>query len=280
MELTQWPHDLTQWMDLLGGALGLLGFIFFPLELWRLKREAKLNKPMVFEMLASTSPLVLTLILGPWVISFITGLYTKASAVALFHLETTPLTAVLSVILVDFLYYWDHRCSHVFRPIWAISHSVHHSSETYNQTVALRVSFIDGFISPWFYLPAVLIGFDPLLVLASFGFILGYQQWIHTETIGRLKWFDAWLNTPANHRVHHGVQPQYIDKNYGAVLMLWDQLFGTYVAEDETVKYGLTTPIGSPNPLWVHTAEAVAWVRDVARPGTLGQRFRRLVLMA
>jgi sterol desaturase/sphingolipid hydroxylase (fatty acid hydroxylase superfamily) len=142
----------------------------------------------------------------------------------------------------------------------------------------LRISAIDGFLSPWFYTPALLIGFHPLLVVASFGLILAYQQWIHTETIGKLGWFDRVFNSPSNHRVHHGSQPQYLDKNYGAILIIWDRLFGTYEPEGEPVVFGLTEPLGTANPLAVHFSEAVKLVKDPVAARSWRVRLKLLVL--
>jgi sterol desaturase/sphingolipid hydroxylase (fatty acid hydroxylase superfamily) len=100
-------------------------------------------------------------------------------------------------------------------------------------------------------------------VLGAFGVIIAYQQWLHTELIDKLPLLDGWLNTPSNHRVHHAMQPQYLDKNYGAILMIWDRIFGTYAPEIEPVQYGLTDQIESANPIKVHVAEAVKLFRDL-----------------
>jgi sterol desaturase/sphingolipid hydroxylase (fatty acid hydroxylase superfamily) len=270
-----WPALLDVAATVLAAAL----LVLLPLEVWRRWRTGRLTRAAVLEMLASASPVIPTILLNGVVLAFITALFAEAAALSPWRMPVNGWTTLAAVLLVDFLYYWDHRCAHRFRPYWAISHSVHHSSRQYDQTVGLRISFIDGFLSPWFYLPAVLVGFDPLLVLAAFGFILGYQQWIHTETIGALPGFDGWLNTPANHRVHHGVQAQYLDKNYGAVLMVWDRLFGTYQPEGEPVRYGITVPIGSSNPWQVHTIELTRMFRDLRRAPTAREFLRRLLLL-
>ncbi len=244
--------------------------VMLPLELWRLYKT-RADRRRWLELLASASPLLPTLLMGGLVASFILALYGGAATLAPWAIPTTPWTAALTLLAVDFLYYWDHRCAHENRTYWALAHSVHHSSPHFDQTTGLRVSFVDGFISPWFYLPLVLIGIDPLLVLGALGVIIAYQQWLHTELIGKLPLLDGWLNTPSNHRVHHAMQPQYLDKNYGAILMVWDRLFGTYVREEEPVQYGLTEQIESANPIKVHFAEAVKLVRDVWRSRSLAQ---------
>jgi sterol desaturase/sphingolipid hydroxylase (fatty acid hydroxylase superfamily) len=254
-----------EWAALcLGGMIAVI----FPLELWRLFRD-RAKQGRWLELLASASPLVPTLFAGGIVAAFIAGLYGSTAQFSLWKIPTTPLSIVLTLVVVDFLYYWDHRCAHENRSYWAIAHSVHHSSPHFDQTTALRVSFVDGFISPWFYLPLVVIGVDPLQVLGALGVIIAYQQWLHTELIGRLPLFDSWLNTPSNHRVHHAMQAQYLDKNYGAILMIWDRMFGTYAREEEPVQYGLTEQINSSNPIIVHVAEAVKLTRDVWHSGSI-----------
>jgi sterol desaturase/sphingolipid hydroxylase (fatty acid hydroxylase superfamily) len=273
------PQTLIDWLGLAGALLSALIVVLLPAEIWRRWRAGRLSRAVVLEMLASASPLIPTVLLGGVVLAFIGMLYASCAQLAPWQIPTNAWSATVAVLLVDFLYYWDHRSAHRFRPYWAIAHSVHHSSTQYDQTIGLRISFVDGFISPWFYVPAVLIGFDPLLVLAALGLILGYQQWIHTETVGKLRWFDGWLNTPANHRVHHGVQAQYIDKNFGAVLIIWDRMFATYEPEVEPVRYGLSKPIGSSHPWQVHTKELSRLLADLNQARNWRQWWRSLVLM-
>jgi len=264
---------LIAWIGALGFWMSFALLPMLPWELWRRWRAGQLNAASAREMLASASPLLPNLLTGGLVLAFIAALFNAAANLQLTAIPTTPLSALLCLLLVDFLYYIDHRCGHRVRAYWAISHSVHHSSPQYDQTTGLRVSFIDGFLSPWFYLPAILIGFDPWLVAACLGFILGYQQWLHTEAIGRLPWLDGWLNTPSNHRVHHGSQAQYLDKNYGAVLMIWDRMFGSYQPEVEAVRYGLTEAIGSSHPVRVHLHEALRLLRDLNQTGDWRTRW-------
>jgi sterol desaturase/sphingolipid hydroxylase (fatty acid hydroxylase superfamily) len=253
-----------QFLDWVSIALGLALVVFLPLELWQRHKAGKLSWASMREMGASVSPLIPTILLGGIVTTFILWLFTNAGNLAPWKIPTTPITILACILLVDFSYYWDHRCGHRVNLYWSVSHSVHHSSGQYDQTTALRISAIDGFISPWFYTPVILIGFEPLLVGSCLGFILAYQQWIHTETIGKLGWFDRYFNSPSNHRVHHGSQPQYIDKNYGAILIIWDRIFGTYEPEGEDVVYGLITPLTSANPITVHISEGVKMVKELA----------------
>jgi sterol desaturase/sphingolipid hydroxylase (fatty acid hydroxylase superfamily) len=171
-----------------------------------------------------------------------------------FKIPVNSWTILLAILLADFLYYWNHVAEHRIRLFWA-HHSVHHSSTDFNLSVALRLAWTEDFILWIFYIPLVLIGFHPLVVLIAMEAIGLYQIWIHTQKIGQLGILDEVLNTPSLHRVHHGANPQYIDKNYGAILCLWDKLFGTYEPEREKVVYGLTEPIDSQNPIKINVFE-------------------------
>jgi sterol desaturase/sphingolipid hydroxylase (fatty acid hydroxylase superfamily) len=168
----------------------------------------------------------------------------------------------------DFLYYWFHRKSHEVNAFWA-AHVVHHQSEEYNLAVALRQGAFQGAISWIFYLPLAVIGFPPLMFLTVSSIDTLYQFWIHTRAIGRLGPLEWVLSTPSNHRVHHGRNPKYVDRNHGGILIVWDRLFGTYVAEQEEPVYGITTPLRSWNPVWANLhywAFLVGTVRRAARP--------------
>jgi sterol desaturase/sphingolipid hydroxylase (fatty acid hydroxylase superfamily) len=137
--------------------------------------------------------------------------------------------------------------SHEINAIWA-THIVHHQSEEYNLTVALRQSWFQAFFSTLFYLPLAWIGFDPITTVTVIAFNTLYQFWIHTELIKNMGWFEWIFNTPSHHRVHHGSNPEYIDKNHGGTLIVWDRIFGTFQAEQVAPVYGITTPLRSWNP--------------------------------
>jgi sterol desaturase/sphingolipid hydroxylase (fatty acid hydroxylase superfamily) len=250
-------------VDDIAGIAGVVPFLLLPLEFWRLHKAQQLGKRTWLEVLANLSPLIPVVLTTGMVTAFVIWLFSSVAKVALVTLPINIWTILGAIVLVDFMYYWDHRLGHRVRALWAFSHSVHHSSPLFNQTTGLRISFVDGFISPWYYTPIIFLGFDPFLVASAFGVILAYQQWIHTETIGKLGWFDVLFNSPSNHRVHHGVQEQYLDKNYGAIFMIWDHLFGTYEAEGEAVTYGLVHQIDSVNPVQVHLAEGIRFVQKL-----------------
>jgi sterol desaturase/sphingolipid hydroxylase (fatty acid hydroxylase superfamily) len=185
----------------------------------------------------------------------------------LFDVPVALWSVVLCFVLDDFLYYWFHRTAHEIRWFWA-SHVVHHSSQHYNLSTALRQTWTGPIsISFAFRLPLFLIGFPVEMVLFVGGLNLVYQFFIHTEAVRRLPFgLEAVLNTPSHHRVHHGTNPRYLDRNYGGVLIVWDRLFGTFEAEDDAdpVRYGIVRNLASFNPLWVATHEWIGIARDVA----------------
>jgi hypothetical protein len=152
---------------------------------------------------------------------------------------------------VDFCYYWFHRASHRINFLWA-GHAVHHQSEHYNLSVALRQGVVQSLFSWICYLPLALLGFPTWMFLIMSSLNTLYQFWIHTEFIKRMGWFEILFNTPSHHRVHHGKNLQYIDKNYGGSLIIWDKLFGTYEREDAPSDYGTTEPLNSWDPFFAN----------------------------
>lgn len=183
----------------------------------------------------------------------------------LFEIGWTWWALVLCFFGEDLSYYWFHRLAHERRWFWA-SHVVHHSSQHYNLTTALRQTWTGVFaLSFAFKLPLVLIGFPPDMVFMFSAISLVYQFWIHTETIGRLGPFEWVLNTPSHHRVHHAVNAKYLDANYAGVLIIWDRMFGTFVPEDDREKprYGIISQLGTFNPMRVAFHEWLGIFRDL-----------------
>ncbi len=163
----------------------------------------------------------------------------------------------------DFAYYWFHRISHESRFFWA-SHVVHHSSQHYNLSTALRQTWSGSFFSFVFWLPLVLIGFHPLMILTQMSISLLYQYWIHTELIKKMpNWFEAIFNTPSHHRVHHATNPQYLDRNHAGILIIWDKMFGTFEPEVEKPTYGLTSNINTHNPIKIAFSEWGQLFKDI-----------------
>ena len=196
--------------------------------------------------------------------------------IALFQFDLeSPWVWVLAFVLYDLCYYWNHRIGHERNVFWA-SHVVHHQSEDYNLTTALRQSS-SGFLLGWiFYLPMALIGIPPVVLVTVGALNLLYQFWVHTRHIPKLGWFEWFFITPSNHRVHHGQNPRYMDRNYGGVFIVWDRLFGTFQEEldEEPVIYGVTTPLASWNPLWANLHFYVQLWRDAVRAASWWDKLR------
>ncbi|MCU1717990.1 sterol desaturase family protein [Pseudomonas sp. 5P_3.1_Bac2] len=182
---------------------------------------------------------------------------------------------LLAFVLYDFCYYWNHRLGHERNVLWA-AHSVHHQSEEYNLSTALRQTS-SGFLLSWvFYLPMAVLGVPPLVFLSVAAMNLLYQFWVHTRHIPKLGWLEWLLITPSNHRVHHAQNPLYMDRNYGGVFILWDRLFGTFQEELDTEPaiFGVTTPLASWNPLWANAQFYLALWRDVTRAQSWWDKLR------
>lgn len=230
---------------------------------WELHQK-KINKWRWGEMWASLSVFIPAQLTEKAGTSLLVGGFFLLDNMIPWQIPINWWTTILAILLIDFLYYWEHRWEHEIRLLWSY-HSIHHSSPIYNYTTALRVSFIDNFVSWVFFLPAIVIGFHPLIVLLALGFILVYQFWIHTELIRKMGWFEWILNTPSHHRVHHGSDDIYLDKNYGAFLIIWDRIFGTFQEELFQPTYGLTEQINTINPVKVHFYEYQSIFKDLRK---------------
>lgn len=147
----------------------------------------------------------------------------------------------VGLITADFLYYWWHRMSHEINLFW-FAHVIHHQSDRYNLSVALRQNWLTEITNALFYAPLAFLGFSPALFLTLGAVLLLYQFWIHTEVIGKMGIFESVFNTPSHHRVHHGINPKYVDRNYGGILIIWDKIFGTFAEENEKPIYGILKP--------------------------------------
>jgi sterol desaturase/sphingolipid hydroxylase (fatty acid hydroxylase superfamily) len=187
-------------------------------------------------------------------------------------LGTGTLALAAAVVGWDLIYYFNHRFMHESRYMWAV-HVVHHSSEHYNLSTALRQPVAEDFGAGIPYGALCLLGFRPSVVETARGVNLLYQYWIHTETVRRLGPAESVLNTPSHHRVHHGSNKQYLDRNHGSILIVWDRLFGTFEPEGERVVYGLTKNINTFDPLRIAAHEHAEMLRDVARSTTWRDRL-------
>lgn len=183
-------------------------------------------------------------------------------------------TYILLFLLIDLLYYWFHRYSHEINTFWG-AHVVHHQSEEYNLSVALRQSAFQGFFSSVFYLPLAILGFDPVPFAIIGTFQTLYQFWIHTEAIVKMPaWFEFIFNTPSHHRVHHGRNPEYIDKNHGGTLIIYDRIFGTFEPEKAPVVYGVTKSLSSWNPVWANFDYYADLLRTASRIPRISDKLR------
>ncbi len=245
MDIWAWEAFLSDWVFVISMAV----LVF---ELMRYALMKKLGWLMLGDTVASfvTQALfigITVLFLG----TFYIVTYYTVSEFALFEIEATWLSLAVCIVLADLTYYWEHRFTHRVAAAWA-THSVHHSSTFFNISVAYRFGPMDGIWPVFFHIPLILVGFDPAVVLFSEILVQLYQTFLHTEAVRKLpKPIEAIFNTPSHHRVHHGSNPEYLDRNYGGVLIVWDRMFGTFAEEKAKVDYGLVAPIASVNPVVV-----------------------------
>jgi sterol desaturase/sphingolipid hydroxylase (fatty acid hydroxylase superfamily) len=199
--------------------------------------------------------------------------------------ELTPLrmpadkwwTYVLLFFADDFAFYWFHRVHHEVRVLWA-SHVVHHSSQHYNLSTALRQSWTVPITATPFWIPLALVGFAPWMILMQKAINLIYQFWLHTERIDKLPApIEFIFNTPSHHRVHHGANDVYLDRNYAGILIIWDRLFGSFQGENENPRYGLTRNVGTFRVVRVAFDEFAALARDVQGAKSWGDRLRYML---
>ena len=192
--------------------------------------------------------------------------------------DTNILTWVFAFVAYDFFYYWFHRISHERQIFWA-SHVAHHQSEEYNLSTALRQTGT-GFLITWvFYIPLFAMGVPSYVFVSVASINLIYQFWVHTKHIGKLGWYELIFVTPSNHRVHHAINNEYVDKNYGGVFILWDRLFGSFQEEleEEECVYGIRGPIKTFNPIWANLHIYIKILKDVKMEITVRNLIRVLI---
>ena len=243
--LSYWEAALNDWFFL--AAMVLLGLEFVRYG-WQRRLSWKLAGDTVTNFLTLGAFLVITFLLGA---AYVGVFYVVWESFSLWQLPINGWTILGCLILADFAYYWEHRFTHRVGIAWA-SHTVHHSSPHFNLSVAYRFGPLDWLWPIPFHLPLAVLGFHPFLILFSELMVQLYQTALHTEAIRKLpKPVERVMNTPSHHRVHHGSNPEYLDRNYGGIFIIWDRLFGTFAEEKAPIRFGLVNPIESVNPLRV-----------------------------
>ena len=253
-----WEHKFTDvqiydWEITIDSWFFVFAMVFLAFEMVRLI----IKKQMSWNTVGDTVSNFITLgahllIIAVSASAFLFIYYTVYQEFSIMHLPNNWWTVGLCLVLADIAYYWEHRVAHRIGIGWA-THTVHHSSPYFNISVAYRHGPLDAVFGLPFHLPLAVLGFDPVLILFCEMMVQLYQTALHTETIGKFpRFIEAVMNTPSHHRVHHGSNRQYIDKNYAGIFIIWDKLFGTFEEEDEKVVYGVKPALNSVNPANVY----------------------------
>lgn len=261
--------DIDLAFILIGGAILLI-------EIAEMLIKGDLRRKTVYEMGVSISTQIPSILVQA-------GLLTGAYAIYYVIAEglvawTIPLTwwgLAAALLVADFLYYWEHRIAHEVRLLWT-QHAVHHSSRDMNIATAARFGPLEGVWALIIHIPMILMGFSPDVAIGAQIVVLAYQIWLHTELIGKLGPLERVLNTPSHHRVHHGCDDKYLDKNYAGVLIIWDRLFGTFQEEEETPRYGLKRDFNSQNPVVVWFSELPELFRNLRDAKSTREAWMRL----
>ena len=257
-------------------AFFLIGAAIFLIEIAEAWFKGNLKGRSIMEMIASGSTQVPYLLVEIFLMTGAYGLYYVISEA--FVTWTLPLnwwTVALAILIADITYYWEHRIAHEVRILWT-QHAVHHSSREFNIITGIRFGPLESVWAFIMHIPMILIGFSPELVFLGSISVLAYQTWIHTETIGKLGPLEKVLNTPSHHRVHHGSDEKYLDKNYAGILIIWDRMFGTFQEEEETPRYGLKRDFDSQNPFVVWFSEIPQFWKDLKNSKSLRELLGRI----
>lgn len=272
MQVYAWDLTINDWFF----ALALLFLLF---ELGRLA----VKKLLSWNIIGDTVTNYVTLTAFMSINFLLAGFYLAAFYLAYeyFSITQLPITIwsiALCVVLADFIYYWEHRFMHRVGIGWA-THTVHHSSPYFNISVAYRFGPMDGIVPVFFHLPLAMLGFNPIVILFAEIIVQLYQTALHTEVVKKLpRWYEAIMNTPSHHRVHHGSNPQYIDKNYAGIFIIWDKMFGTFEPEVEPVRYGITTPLNSVNPFIVFFHGLTGIIKKMVTTPGFGNKLKVLIM--
>ncbi len=269
---------LSEWEQVFGDGFFLIASAILVIELIRYVIKKRFSWKLAADTVTNFATFAFYIGLG-FVLyaAFYVAAFFFVHQFAIFDIGINWATVILCVILADLAYYWEHRFLHRVGIGWA-THTVHHSSPNFNISVAYRFGPMDDLWPVFFHIPLVLIGFNPFVVFFAAMFVQLYQTALHTEIVGKLpRFIEAVMNTPSHHRVHHGANEAYIDKNYGGIFIVWDRVFGTFAEEKEAVVYGITTPVDSVNPFTVFFHGLVRLWRQVRRTPGLGNKLALLV---
>lgn len=257
-------------------AFFVIGIAILLIEIAEAWFKGKLKGRKIGEMLVSASTQLPYLLFEVLVFTGAYGAYyVIVENYVPWSIQGTWFTLAFAILVADFTYYWEHRTAHMVRLLWT-QHAVHHSSRDMNIVTGIRFGPLEGLWSIIAHLPMVFMGFPPELIFFGILVVLAYQTWIHTELIGKLGPIEHVLNTPSHHRVHHGSDRKYLDKNYGGILIIWDRVFGSYQVEQETPIYGLARDFDSRNPLKVWFSELPELGRDLREARTVSDVWMRL----
>ncbi len=252
--LTETYHigQIASWEATLENTIFVAAMLLFAVEIFRYAWQRRLSWQLAGDAL--TNFITLAAFIGISIViaaAYVSVFYFAYERLSLWQLPINGGTIIAAIVLADLAYYWEHRFTHRVGIAWA-SHTVHHSSPHFNISVAYRFGPLDWLWPLPFHLPLAMLGFHPFLIFFAEVLVQLYQTTLHTEAVRKLpKPVERIMNTPSHHRVHHGSNPEYLDKNYGGIFIIWDRLFGTFAEEREPVRFGLVTPVNSINPITV-----------------------------
>lgn len=254
----------------------VIGALVLAIEIAEAAFKGKLSGRKIGEMLVSASTQIPYLAVEILIMTSAYGVfYILAETMVPWSIPVTWWSLVLVVAVADLTYYWEHRVAHEVRLLWT-QHAVHHSSRDYNIVTGVRFGPLEGVWSLAAHMPLIFLGFSPESVFFGIIVVLAYQTWLHTELIGKLGPLESVLNTPSHHRVHHGSDDKYLDRNYGGITIIWDRLFGTFQVEEKTPRYGLKREFDSRNPVKVWFSEWPALISDLRRSRSWSEVRMRL----
>ena len=245
-------------------AFFLIGAAILLIEIAEMVFKGEFKAKKLGEMLISASTQIPYLLVETFILTGAYGLYWIIAQWLPWSIPVMWWSLLLVVLLADITYYWEHRIAHEVRILWT-QHAVHHSSRDMNIVTGVRFGPLEGVWSLIAHVPLALLGFPPEAIIFGVIFVLAYQTWLHTELIGKLGLLETVLNTPSHHRVHHGCDEKYLDRNYGGILIIWDRIWGTFQVEEETPRYGLKRDFNSQNPIKVWFSEWPDLIQDVRR---------------